>query len=182
MDLGRFLLQERKAIVDKWFQAVTETYAPETVRLLKAESNEFANPVGHATHHGLEGVYNEFIRESKADKISPFLDRIIRIRAIQEFSPSQAVAFVFLLKHIVRVRLKDAAQIEPVSSEDLAAFDSRVDGLALLAFDIYMQCREKLFEVRVAEVKSQTHRLLQMANLLGEIPEQGSELKDGKRQ
>lgn len=182
MGLGRFLVQEKKAIVDKWFQAVTETYAPETARLLKAESNEFANPVGHASHHGLEGVYNEFIQQFETDKIIPFLDRIIRIRAIQDFSPSQAVAFVFLLKHIVRDRIRDAAETEPVSPEELAAFDSRVDGLALLAFDIYMQCREKLFEVRVAEVKSQTYRLLQMANLLGEIPERGSELKDGKTQ
>ena len=92
MNLGKFLLQERNAILDEWFHAVTATYPPETARTLKAESNEFANPVGHSTRHGLAGVYDEFIRESETDKISPFLDRIIRIRAIQDFSPSQAVA------------------------------------------------------------------------------------------
>lgn len=175
MDLGEFLLKERDAILDRWFHAVTETYAPETARTLTTESNEFANPVGHATRHGLEGVYGEFARKAEADSISPFLDRIIRIRAIQDFPPSQAVAFVFLLKHVVRSRLRDTGQAEAVSPEDLAAFDSRVDGLALLAFDIYMQCREKLFEVRVAEVKNRTHRLLQMADLIGEIPGKGPE-------
>lgn len=182
MDLGKFLLQEKEAILGKWFQAVTETYPPETARMLKAESNEFANPVGHATRNGLAGVYDEFIQESENDKISPFLDRVIRIRAIQDFSPSQAITFVFLLKQIVRNRLGETTPGEAVSREDLAAFDSRVDGLALLAFDIYMQCRERLFEVRVAEVKNRTHRLLQMANLVGEIPGQGSELEDGRKQ
>jgi hypothetical protein len=182
MDLGSFLLQERKNILSRWFHAVTETYPPETARILRTQSNEFANPVGHATHYGLEGVYDEFIREADPDRLTPFLDRIIRIRAVQDFSPTQALAFVFLLKQIVRNHLKESPAATQVSFEELSAFDSKVDELALLAFNIYTQCRERLFEVRVAEVKSRSHRLLQMANLIGEIPEQESNVKDGKTQ
>ena len=180
MDLDKFLLQQRDSILKKWFHLVVDTYHPQTARMLKAESNEFANPVGHTTFHGLEGVYDEFIRGAEPDKISPFLDQIIRIRAIQDFSPSQAVAFVFALKKIVREQLAKVAPETPVSSEDLSAYDSRVDELALLAFDIYAQCRENLFEVRVNEVKSRSFRLLQMANLVAEIPEQEPELEGGK--
>lgn len=182
MDLGKFLLQERESVLKKWFHLVTETYHPHTARMLKTESNEFANPVGHTTYHGLEGVYDEFIRGAEAEKISPFLDKIIRIRAIQDFSPSQAVAFVFLLKKLVREQLENAGPETAASPEELSEFDSRVDELALLAFNIYAQCREKLFEVRVQEVKSRSFRLLQMANLVAELPESDPEPKGGKTQ
>jgi hypothetical protein len=56
----------------------------------------------------------------------------------------------------------------------MEAFDSKVDHLALLAMDVYSQCREKLYEVRVGEVKNRSFRLLQRANLLVEIPEMES--------
>ena len=35
----------------------------------------------------------------------------------------------------------------------LAPLESGVDRLALAAFDVYMQCREKIFEIRVREIK-----------------------------
>jgi hypothetical protein len=53
-------------------------------------------------------------------------------------------------------------------SEELAIFDSAVDDLALFAFDIYMKCREKIYDLKAQEVKNATFRLLQQAKLMGE--------------
>jgi len=46
-----------------------------------------------------------------------------------------------------------------------------VDEMALLSFNIYMQCRETLFENRVNEIKNRTFRLLQMTGVVEELPD-----------
>ena len=171
MNLESFLHQSRSIVIKKWFNCVVETYAPETSRLLQKESSQFANPVGHTILHGIEAVYDEFLRGADHEKLIPHLDRIIRIRAVQDFSPAQAISFVFRLKKIVRDELQNHSHEDPIPSSEIAAFESRVDELGLLAFNIYTQCRERLYEVRLTEFKTRTYRLLQRANLLEEIPE-----------
>jgi hypothetical protein len=171
MDLNSYLLKQRNSIIKKWSSCVLETYAPETATLLKKESNQFANPVGHTLLHGIQAVYDEFLHTMDSEKLSPHLERIIRIRAVQDFTPAQAVSFVLSLKQIVRNELELDIHENQVSSSELVAFEARVDELALLAFNIYAQCRERLFEVRLNELRNRTFRLLQKADLLAEIPE-----------
>lgn len=171
MSLYSLLAQHRDTIVKKWFHGILDTYAPEAAMLLKKESNQFANPMGHTFLHGIQAIYDEFLHSLEPEKLVPHLDRIIRIRAVQDFSPAQAISFVFLLKPIVREELNQDLHENRIPSSELTAFNARVDDLALLAFNIYAQCRERLFEVRLSEYKNQTNRLLQRANLLAVIPE-----------
>ena len=158
-------------MLQKWFDVLVNTYPPETVRMLKKESNQFANPVGHTSLHAMGDILDEFLLENQVEKVSPLLDRIIRIRAVQDFSPSRALAFVFLLKDLARELLGAEIAGGKVSSEDLAEFDARVDGLALAAMDVYSKCRDTLYEVRIKEIKARTNRLLLRAELIAEIPE-----------
>jgi hypothetical protein len=44
---------------------------------------------------------------------------------------------------------------------DFNDFDSRVDALALKTFDLYMNCREKVYELKTNELKRNTSRLMQ---------------------
>jgi hypothetical protein len=41
--------------------------------------------------------------------------------------------------------------------------------MALLAFDIYMKCREKVYEIRANEAKSQVSGLLRKMGLLCDV-------------
>jgi RsbT co-antagonist protein rsbRD N-terminal domain len=178
MNLEKLLAQERTTILSRWFDFILKTYPPETATLLRKETNQFANPVGHTIYHGMEGLYDELLRGGDSEKISSFLDRIIRIRAVQDFSPSQAVSFLLVLKTVVREVLQDQIREGQITPEDLVSFDAEVDGVMLLGFDIYMQCREKLHEVKLNEVKNRTHRLLQRANLIAELPVQKPESQE----
>lgn len=178
MDLEKFLTQNKSPILKKWFNSILDTYPPETAKMLKREKNQFANPVGSTIYQGMEGLYQELIKGIDPETISPFLDKIIRIRAIQDFTPSRALTFIFTLKNLVRAEMEEAeTPQDTLSADDLSSFEDRIDRLALLAFEIYMQCREQLYELRVNEVKNRTHRLLQRANLIAEIPEQEPESK-----
>jgi hypothetical protein len=166
MDLRR-LLQERKiAIVKSWFDAVTEAYPDDTSRFLKKRKDQFTNPVGYTISDGLEHLFDALLQGMLEDKVSAFLDSIIRIRAVQDFTPSEAVAFIFRLKKVIRQELGDDILKQQGVPEELSTFDSAIDDLALYAFDIYMKCREKIYELKANEARNMTFRLLQKAKLI----------------
>ncbi len=175
MNLESLLLREENAIAHAWFHAVVAAYPPETGKAPANEENRFANPVGHIVHESVTGICAEMLRGGDPAVLAPLLDEVIRIRAVQNFSPSEAVAFVFLLKGIVREALRDPIRAGLVSHEELADFDARTDRLALLAFDVYSQCREKLYAVRMNEVKNRTYRLLQRTGFIAPPPGPGNE-------
>ena len=84
------------------------------------------------------------------------LDAIIRIRAVQDLTASQAVGFVFLLKPILlelQPERNPAARDVPLG----VLLNDRIDRLALMAFDKYMQCREQLADIRVSEGRRRIH-------------------------
>jgi len=157
---------------------ILETYPTETQRFLRKQKDRFDNPVAYEMRQGAEGLFQELLEGIDPAKISPFLDRIIRIKAVQDFSPSQALTFIFLLKKVIREELKSEIR-ENQLSEELLKFESRIDKLALIAFDIYMKCRENVYELRVSETKRMLYGLLKKANLICEVPEQEPDLKDG---
>jgi hypothetical protein len=78
---------------------------------------------------------------------------LIKIRAIQEFTPSQAVGFVILIKEVVRSEIKEELE-EKNLYDELLQFESKVDKTALIAFDLYQECREKVYKIRLNEIKS----------------------------
>jgi hypothetical protein len=166
MSIEHHLLKHKEEISRKWFDLLTSIYAPEGVRLFKKESDEFANPVGHTFRTAIVEILDEFLGENRAETLAPLLDKVIRVRAVQTFSPSAALAFVFGLKAIVEEVLEEELAEGEASTGDLREFDRKVEGLGLLSFDVYTGCREKLFDIKIAEIKRNTRRLLERAQLI----------------
>jgi hypothetical protein len=146
---------------------------------LREEKDQFANPVGCTISNEIAALYDELLQGTDTEKLSPFLERIIRIRAVQDFSPSQAIGFIFSLKRVIRDELGSEIRKDGIV-EELTTFESRIDELALRAFEIYVRCRERVYEIRVNEVKNRTFGLLKRANLLYEFSEEESNSEDGK--
>jgi len=167
MSLNRLLEEKRSNILKRWQNAILTSYPKDSQGFLKNTKSQFANPVGFIITKEIETLYDEVIKGDNPDKITACLDTIIRIRAVQDFSPSDAVVFVLQLKDIIRQELGNAP------SPDLDALERQVDKVLLLAFDVYSKCRQKIYEIRVNEVKNQVGRLLERANLIVEIPEMG---------
>ena len=149
MGLNEALAAKRGVVLERWFQAVLATYPEETARFLAGGADPFANPVGHTVREGLGRLYDRFVADVPTSELSAAIDGIVRIRAVQEFAPSAAVGFVYTLRKILREELADAA-LDPAGQ---AVLENGVDRLALVAFDVYMQCREKIFEIRVREIR-----------------------------
>lgn len=165
MGLDHVLSENRSAIIKKWREAVIHSYPKETRKFLKKEKSQFSNPVGLIITKDIEILFDELVKGEDTEKIYNSLDKIIRVRAVQDFKPSHAVAFVLQLKTIVREVLGKG------SSAELSDLEDRIDATALLAFDVYSQCRQQIYDIRVNEVRNEFGRLLQRANLIKEIPE-----------
>lgn len=178
MSFRDILQQKKSAILDRWFQLILETYPPDASQFLKKQNDPFANPVGHAISQGIGELYDGLIEGGDPEKVSPILDQIIRIRAVQDFSPAQAVEFVFSLKEAMREALASEIRAGAIVN-DLLELESRIDKTALLSFDIFMKCREKIYEIRANEIKNRTFALLERAGLVSEIPERREGSSDG---
>ena len=170
MKLEKLLSEKGPAVLDRWLKLILESYPADAQRFLKKQKDPFANPVRHTISKEIESIYGELLKGVDRERVSPSLDRIIRIRAVQDFSPSQAVAFVFLLKQVIREVL-DKEIREHHLSDDLLALESQIDDLALVAFDVYMGCKEKIYALSANEARNQVYRLLQKKGLMAEIPE-----------
>jgi hypothetical protein len=170
MSLKDQLQENRSAIINQWFEAVVGTYHEETRGPLRKQDAPFSNPVGFNTAQGLEGLFDGLLKGMMPTETSRFLDAIVRIRAVQDFSPSDAVRFIFRLKDVVRKELAGSLQ-DPAVSAELVPFEAAIDDLALFAFDLYLQCREKIYDIKAKEAQSATFRLLQQAKILTERQE-----------
>lgn len=151
MDLQVLLAPKKKAIVAKWIDRVLESYgSPE---FFKKQKDRFANPIGVTISEGLHELYGVLLEKRALEEAARPLENIIKIRAVQDLAPSQAVSFVYLLKDIVRSELAGDKEGAGLGAE-LSALDGRIDKAALMAFDFYMACRERLHQIRVKEVLS----------------------------
>jgi RsbT co-antagonist protein rsbRD N-terminal domain len=173
MILEKFLSEKRADVLKRWFDLVLETYPADTSTFLRSQKNPFANPVGNTIYQGIEKIFDELISPVSGD-FSEFLDNIIRVRAVQDFSPSQAISFVFSLKKVIREELKQSFQGN-FPYEEVLELEARIDALALSSFDLFMKCREKLYDIKANELRKMTFRLLQRVNDIGE----GEEKKNG---
>ena len=111
------------------------------------------------------------------EAIKTYLDPIVRIRAIQDFTPSQATGFILLLKKVLREHLEDELQ-NAAHARQLLAFESKIDQLCLLAFDVYMDCKEKIYELSANETRNRTFKAFKRAGLIVDVSQKPKKMKD----
>jgi len=138
--------EKRDAVIREWLARTLAGYPEQAGRFLLEDKDPFRNPVGRALREGLPVLFDEVTGGFDKDRLAPVLDEIVHIRAVQDFSASEAVGFIFLLKEVIRDKLAP----EPPA---MAALDRRIDELALLGFDLYMKCRETTCEIRIREAR-----------------------------
>jgi len=163
MALTDLLEKHRAAILQRWLQLIVDTYPADTARFLLREKDRFLNPVGYTIAQETAVLLDEIARGQNAERLGNSLDNMLRIRAVQEFPPSEAVVFVFLLKKAVRDELASEPQESRLLAEMLS-LESRIDEAALRAFDIYMSRREKIYEIKANEVRRRSEKLMERLN------------------
>jgi hypothetical protein len=166
MTLQNLVLQKRASIVDRWYRLLLDSYPPETAKFLAQENDRFQNPVGQTMAPAIEQIFALLVEGREAQDLADPLDDIIRIRAVQDFTASQAIAFIFDLKQVIHEELAGelagelAAQRTGAMQADLRALERRIERAGLLAFDIYVQCREQIYQIKADEIRRRTAAIL----------------------
>jgi len=175
MKLVDLLTSKRHSIEEGWFDSIVNAYPADGQAFLKNQKDRFNNPMAYEFRQGIKGIFEALVHGMERDLLTEHLDRIISIRAVQDLSPSKAVAFVFLLKAAIRKELPQEITVRGIS-EELLELESQIDGLALLCFDLYMKRREKLYQIRANEAKTRVSGLLRMAGLLSDLEKEPVEI------
>ena len=108
------LTEKKKEVIKKWVDRVLSTYA--SPDFFKTQKDRIANPVGSNIAEGLRDIYELLLAGAESEGFNEPLDRVVRIRAVQDFSPSQAVSFMFMLKDVVRAELTKGGGVLPAGT------------------------------------------------------------------
>lgn len=150
-------------VAQRWVREVLAAYPEDAAALFQREQDPFANPLGHSMREGVGGLLDAIVGDMDPDEIRKHLDSIIRIRAVQQFNPSQALSFLFTLKPILGDVFSEAS-VDPGLARGLERIDDRIDQVALMAFDLYTECREEVSKLRINEVKRQVTWVIEKMN------------------
>jgi len=151
MDLTEALTKKKKEILDLWIGRTLDSYT--SPGFFKKSKDPFANPVGVNIAKGLTALLELLLNNAEPQAYQMPLDQVVRIRAVQDFTPSQALAPFLELKWVVKQVFSDDKDTQPLLRL-LDTLDCEIDRMALAAFDIYTECREQLYRNRIRELKS----------------------------
>ncbi len=181
MHINEILSENRRELVKDWFEMVVNTYPPETAQFIREQKDPFANPVGAATRESLDRIVTEILKpRAAAADLEAALDPLIRIRAVQTvFTVAVAVEFPLYLKSLVHKLAESQSRDETVDGLD--EFDTRIDRLLLLTFEVYTKCREAVHNLRARQEKNSIYKAFRRAGLVEEIPSVPPEESMGDR-
>ncbi|MFH1773537.1 MAG: RsbRD N-terminal domain-containing protein [Methanobacteriota archaeon] len=185
MPLKNLLSERKNEILERWFELIMGTYSLGATGGRKEEKDVLSNPIEHITSKEIGVIYEELLSPNmNLDKLMESLDNIIRVRAIQDFSPSEAISFVFFLKKAVREELKKEMGDHKILREILN-FETAIDKLASMAFDIYVKCKQDIYELRVNEVRTHRDRVIKVLDDVNvaydELEKKYEELKKARK-
>ncbi|SPE30923.1 dissimilatory sulfite reductase system component, protein DsrT [Candidatus Sulfotelmatomonas gaucii] len=130
-------------VAERWVERTLAAYPAEILPFLSGEHDRFRNPVGQVIQESLTTLARELLGAMDNRATAPAIDALVRMRAVQDFSPSAALRFIFDLRPV----------IAEVCGEVTPQLESRIDELALMAFDRYLACREQIASLREKELR-----------------------------
>ena len=132
----------RDRFLEEWLACTLGTYPDETSRFLREQPDPFRNPVGHTLEASLRGLTAELFGGFDRARVTAWLDAVVHLRAVQDFSPADAVGFVALARRAAdRVVEKGSPGVEPVALDVLG---TRIDDMVLIAAGLLDRCREEI--------------------------------------
>jgi RsbT co-antagonist protein rsbRD N-terminal domain len=151
--------ERKQAVAQEWLTLTLQTYPSQSMRFLVHETDCFRNPVGQIFKDGIPLLVDELFGDMDSARVRQTLEDIVRVRAVQNFSARETVGFVFLLKGIFHRELS-------ADGGTRLELDRRVDEMALVAFDLYAQCRAKISDIQVSEAR---HRVALLQRMYSEV-------------
>lgn len=151
MRIQEFLSENRTELLEGWIGYALTSYSSDFSRFFKKNSDPFTNPMGYNITKSLSSLFDILSGARDDSGLDSFLDDIVRVRAIQDMTPSQSLSFFPRIKTLVRERARERDCMDTIAG-DLEALDNQIDDMMFRSFDAYMKCREQIFQIKVGEI------------------------------
>lgn len=158
--LTHLLTEHAEELRKTWLDQVLVVYSEEYGKFVRSQGDRFANPAGVILTEGIDKILTAFTDGADEEAWNRALDPMVRLLAVQELAPAQALAFIPRLKKVLRDVLGDALEDASTRGE-MSDLEKRIDRLTLMAFDIYIFYRQRIFEVRINELKRKTEKIVE---------------------
>ncbi len=132
-------MSTRDSIVDAWFLKAIEVYPEVTRHAMMRSEDRFRNPVASSLRESLTILVRELAGDMRPGPVSSALDAIVRVRAVQDCTPEQAIAFAEQLRESIRTCKSDAL---------FPDLEQRIDSLIIAARQQYALCRGDVARIR----------------------------------
>lgn len=159
MKKAKQIIEQKDAIAGKWFDLIIKSYPEQSYKHLKVGRKQFSNPIGYTIFHESQIILEQLTGDFDKAVMSDAIRNIIKIRAVQDFSASEACMFMVQLKDV----LYDIFDKE-TSHKYFDDVFKRIDAAALMAFDIYMESKELLYSIKANEIKKRTFKMIDRLN------------------
>ncbi|MFH1049528.1 MAG: RsbRD N-terminal domain-containing protein [bacterium] len=159
MEIINYLQENRNALIAKWQQAIIDTYPEGAGKFLSVNKNQFGNPIGFTLNQELPKIYDELTGKMDNAILNLSIESIIKLRAVQDFSPSEAVGFINLLKNIV-VDETQAMMTKKSFIDSYFTFEKNIEIANGIAFEKYLEMKLKLSEIKINEVRKRNQRMV----------------------
>lgn len=149
----------KATVLRKWIDLVFDTYPPDTAAVLKSRGDRFANPVSYTIVSNLGKILDGLLDGVEVETLFPCLEEIIKIRAVQNFTPETAVCFMPLLKQAIG------------SESDFKVTEGmnvKIEKLSVACVNIYNDCRKKIEIIQAREKEKSAINLQRMMGVLEE--------------
>ncbi|MDH5655173.1 MAG: RsbRD N-terminal domain-containing protein [Spirochaetia bacterium] len=155
MSLVDYLKEKKPKIFEEW-KKVSLLPFQEGSTFYK-NTGQFSNPVAWTTEKELNNIYDALTGLLDEKSVDRAIDGIVRIRAVQEASPSDSIQFLSNFKTVLKNQFKDFESLklksgETISMDEFSDMISGIDRLIYRAFDLYMSCREQLFKIKLDQI------------------------------
>lgn len=151
------LLTENKAtLLEKWIDQVLGSYPDGASRIFKKQKDRFANPVGYQISRTLTEIYDSLAGDDDPSTLYAVLEELVKMLAVQVPKPSEAVSFIYSLKQVVKAECQKQG-VDDLALSEWLEFEAKIDTMAYTIFDLYMTSRERLYQIRINELKSGNH-------------------------
>ena len=163
MSIAELIDRQKVDILKNWHQSIINTYPKGASNFLNETKNKFANPIGYTINKSLPSILDAVIYNDLSEAAKNSLDAIIRIRAVQDFEPSQALSFINSLKAIIYSEISgdiktDKDFLEVLKLEKI--FNTIFD----FSINLYVSFREKVYEIKANEQMRTFEKMLERLN------------------
>lgn len=176
-ELLAHLTSRRERIAAAWVKRMLATLPNAGEGLIATSKDPMKNPMGVTFRSGADRVTEALFMGASREELEHRIDDLIHLRAVQGLLPSQALAFIPELKDVIRDEVGDLV----FPGNEHRELDQAIDELLYLSFDIYVRCREQIYELRARSMRDRSYKLMERAGFLWEEqPEKESGMNRGE--